>query len=111
MDLCLDFLRGKYLINYSVFVHKICGAERTHRLMAAGDLLAPAAKRLQKFGGRVGDEREFQAELVGELGLSFLLVLRDAYDGISSRLKFRLMRLQRACLGRAATGVCLWVTV
>ena len=93
MNLCLDFLRYKYLLDNTLPVHKICGTERPHRLMAAGNFLTPAAKSLQKLGGSVSDKRELQSILLRKLCLGILLVLGNTYYGIPRSLKLRFMRL------------------
>ena len=95
----------------ALLVDQVRHAVRPHVLAAVHALLAPGAVSVHDRLVRVGEEREGQRELVGELAVRLLVVDRDAEDRDLAALQLRPRVAEGAGLLRAAGRVVLRIEV
>ena len=90
---------------------QIARNQRAHAHLAVEFLLAPCSEGLQNLGGRVGEQREGERVLVGELAVALDGVLADADDVVAEREEALVVVPEVACLGGASGRRVLGVEV
>ena len=111
VDFCLYLLGRKDLFDDSLFVYKICGAERSDGAASTSHLFAPASERLEQGGVDISNEGELQTVGIGKFFLQRFFVLAYAYHCIPCCSEFRKMGLQGSGFGGTSAGIGLGITV